>query len=102
VQVSARPYPVAGAAADRYLRPGLGPDLGPQERLVPLHDRDVIGFLSLTSQFQVRPHGAEGVLCALDGLSRLVRGPGWSWPPGPDSTTHAPTRHNATPGKPVR
>src|SRR5689334_3398544 len=37
--------PVAGDAAGRYLPPGQGPDLGVQQRLVPLDDRDVLGVL---------------------------------------------------------
>src|SRR5579859_1459933 len=37
----------AGDAAGRYLPPGQGPDLGVQQRLVALDDRDVMRFLVL-------------------------------------------------------
>jgi hypothetical protein len=51
----------AGCAAGRYLPPGQGPDLGVQQRLVALHDRDVLRFLVRDQPVQVRPHGMEGV-----------------------------------------
>jgi hypothetical protein len=35
---------LAGDAGGRYLPPGQGPDLGVQQRLVPFHDRDAVGF----------------------------------------------------------
>jgi hypothetical protein len=40
---------VAGAATAGDLPPGQRPDLGVQQRLIPL-DRDVVGFVSVTSQ----------------------------------------------------
>jgi len=41
---------LAGCAAGRHLPPGQGPDLGVQQRLVALHDRDVLAFFWVTSQ----------------------------------------------------
>src|SRR5271166_4063798 len=44
----------AGGAAGRYLPPGQGLDLGVQQRLVFLHDGDVVGFLVFYQPVQVR------------------------------------------------
>ena len=52
---------VAGGAAGRHLPPGQGLDPGMQQRLVLLHDRDVVAFLLPCQPVQVRPHGVEGV-----------------------------------------
>src|SRR5450631_2509195 len=52
---------LAGGAACRYLPPGQGPDLGVQQRLVALDDRDVVGFLVRDQPVQVRPNGMEGI-----------------------------------------
>jgi hypothetical protein len=52
---------LAGRDAGRYLPPGQCPDLGVQQRLVALHDRDVVGFLVRDQPGQVRPHGMEGI-----------------------------------------
>ena len=52
---------VAGGAAGRYLPPGQGLDPGIQQRLVPLHDGDVVAFLLACQPVQVRPHRMEGV-----------------------------------------
>src|SRR5437763_4411035 len=53
--------PLAGAAAGRYLPPGQGPDPVVQQRLVPLHDRDVMSVLVPDQPVQVGPHGVEGI-----------------------------------------
>ena len=52
---------LAGDAASRYLPPGQGPDLGVQQRLVALHDRDVLRVLLADQPVQVRPHRMEGI-----------------------------------------
>ena len=52
---------VAGGTAGRYLPPGQGLDLGIQQRLVFLHDGDVVGFLVVDQPVQVRPDRVEGV-----------------------------------------
>jgi hypothetical protein len=53
---------VAGRDAGRHLPPGQGLDLGVQQRLVALHDGDVVGFLVFYQPVQVRPDRVEGVL----------------------------------------
>ena len=50
-----------GCAAGRDLRPGQGPDLGMQQRLVALHDRDVLRVLVRDQPVQVRPHRMERI-----------------------------------------
>jgi len=52
---------LAGGAAGRHLPPGQGPDLGVQQRLVTLHDGDVLRFLLGDQPVEVRPHGMEGI-----------------------------------------
>src|SRR5450755_4887255 len=52
---------LAGDAAGRYLPPGQRPDLGVQQRLVPFHDGDVVGFLVRDQPVQVRPHRMRGI-----------------------------------------
>jgi hypothetical protein len=52
---------VAGGAAGWYLPPGQRLDPGMQQRLVPFHDRDVVGFPVACQPVQVCPHGMEGV-----------------------------------------
>ena len=52
---------LAGGSAGRYLPPGQRPDLGVQQRLVALDDRDVMGFLVRDQPVQVRTHGMEGI-----------------------------------------
>jgi hypothetical protein len=52
---------LTGRAAGRDLLPGQGPDPGVQQRLVALHDGDVLRFLLAYQPVQVRPHGMEGV-----------------------------------------
>ena len=52
---------VAGDAAGRDLPPGQGLDPGVQQRLVPLHDGDVVRFLLPDQPVQVRPHRVQGV-----------------------------------------
>ena len=62
MRVSARPWPLLpGDAACRYLPPGQGPDLGVQQRLVALHDRDVLRVLLADQPVQVRPHRMESI-----------------------------------------
>jgi hypothetical protein len=63
---------VAGGAAGGYLPPGQGLDPGVQQRLVALHDGDVMGFLVLHQPVQVRPHGMEGI----EGHHGAVQGQG--------------------------
>ena len=53
---------LAGGAAGRDLPPGQGADLGVQQRLVALHDRDVMRVLLADQPVQVRSHGMERVL----------------------------------------
>jgi hypothetical protein len=52
---------LAGEGAGRDLPPGQGPDLGVQQRLVALHDGDVMRCLVLDQPGQAGPHGMEGV-----------------------------------------
>src|SRR5271166_3428812 len=52
---------LAGGAAARYLPPGQRLDPGVQQRLVFLHDGDVVGFLVVCQPVQVRPDRVEGV-----------------------------------------
>src|SRR5205809_6278933 len=51
--LSAAVPPLAGATAAGYLPPGQGPDPGVQQRLVFLHDGDVVGFLVRDQPVQV-------------------------------------------------
>src|SRR5512142_804732 len=53
--------PLAGYAAGRDLPPGQGPDPGVQQRLVPFHDGDAVGFPASDQPVQVRPHGMESI-----------------------------------------
>ena len=57
---AAMPF-LPGCAAGRHLPPGQGPDLGVQQRLVALHDRDVLRFLAGDQPVQVCPHGMESI-----------------------------------------
>ena len=50
-----------GSAGAGYLPPGQRPDLVVQQRLVPLHDRDVVRLLLGDQPVQVRPGGMERV-----------------------------------------
>ena len=52
---------LAGCAAGRDLRPGQGPDLGVQQRLVAFHDGDVLRVLLADQPVQVRPHRMESI-----------------------------------------
>ena len=52
---------LAGSAAGRYLPLGQRLDLCVQQRLVLLHDRDVMGFLLACQPVQLCPHRVEGV-----------------------------------------
>ena len=57
----------AGGAADRYLPPGQSLDPGLQQRLVVLHHRDVVGFLSplpanpSSKPLEAHPHRGVGI-----------------------------------------
>ena len=77
----------AGCAACRYLPPGQGPDLSVQQRLVLLHDRDVMRFLVRDQPVRVNPklrglgyfHYADLGFCCLAGTAGVyvrVRGIG--------------------------
>ena len=51
---------VVGGAVGGYLLPGQGLYPGVQQRLVFLHDGDVVGFLVVCQPGQVRPDRMEG------------------------------------------
>ena len=53
--------PGAAGGAAGYSLLGQRPDLGVQQRLVPLDHGDVMRFLFGDQPVQVRPHGMEGV-----------------------------------------